>query len=131
MITRIGDTVIQKQHRLTCHCGRVEIMVDLPDGIDELGYCDCSLCRRKGAVLAAVPMAQLNIISGEEVLTEYRFNTMTARHYFCSVCGIYTHHRSRLDPGKFDFNVGCLEGVNPQDLGSIQVFDGVNHPRDN
>ncbi len=130
MITKIGTTEIQQSHKLTCHCGLVEILIELPDGIDEVGYCDCSICRRKGAVLAAVPLESLKVVKGEEHLTLYGFNTNTATHYFCSNCGIYTHHQSRLDPGKFDFNVGCLEGVNPFDIENIQVFDGVNHPRD-
>ena len=130
MIRSIGGTEIQEMHRLTCHCGLVEIEIDLPDGIDEVGRCDCSICRRKGAVLAAVPLRSLRVVKGEEHLTLYQFHTETAKHYFCSNCGIYTHHRSRVDPGKFDFNVGCLEGVNPLDLTDIKVFDGINHPCD-
>ena len=131
MITRIGNTRIEPRHRLSCHCGAVQIEVSLLHGIDEVGRCDCSICRRKGAILAAVPLADLKIIAGEEHLAEYRFNTGTAKHYFCSRCGIYTHHRSRVSPDKYDFNVGCLEGVNPLDLGEVQVFDGINHPCDN
>jgi hypothetical protein len=130
MITIIGTTVLQQKHKLTCHCGLVEILIELPEGIDEVGRCDCSICRRKGAVLAAVPINSLSVLKGKEHLTLYQFNTKTARHYFCSNCGIYTHHQSRLDPGKFDFNVGCLEGVNPLEIENIQVFDGVNHPID-
>ena len=131
MITRIGNTRIEARHRLSCHCGRVQIEVSLPRGIDEVGRCDCSICRRKGAILAAVPLADLRVIEGEEHLETYQFHTGTAKHYFCSHCGIYTHHRSRVSPDKYDFNVGCLEGVNPLDLGEVQVFDGINHPCDN
>ena len=55
---------------------------------------------------------------------------MTAKHYFCSVCGIYTHHQRRSNPEEYGYNVGCLAGVNPFDLGEVPVSDGVNHPRD-
>lgn len=55
----------------------------------------------------------------------------TAKHYFCSECGIYTHHQRRSNPDEYGYNVGCLEGVNPYELGEIEVMDGVNHPSDN
>ena len=89
-----------------------------------------ALVLRAGAVLAAVPMSQLNIISGEEVLSEYQFNTKTARHYFCSVCGIYTHHQRRSNPEQFGFNIACLDGVNMAEIGDVPWGDGINHPND-
>ena len=80
--------------------------------------------------MASAPLAGLTIVKGEEALRVYRFNTMTAAHYFCSVCGIYTHHQRRSNPTEFGFNVGCLEGVNPFEFKDIPVMDGVNHPSD-
>ena len=85
------------------------------------------MCRRRGAICASVPLANLKILQGEALLTLYQFNTRTARHYFCKVCGIYTHHQRRSDPNLFAYNVGCLEGVNPFDLGEVPVSDGRNH----
>jgi hypothetical protein len=84
----------------------------------------------RGAIAASVPIDGLKIIKGAEKLTLYQFNTMTAKHYFCSVCGIYTHHQRRSNPHQFGFNVACLEGVNPFDLGEVPVLDGINHPSD-
>ena len=80
--------------------------------------------------MAAVPLDRLTIVNGREHLTLYQFNNGTAKHYFCSKCGIYTHHQSRVDPGKYDFNVGCLEGVNPLEIENVRIFDGENHPCD-
>lgn len=60
----------------------------------------------------------------------YQFNTGTAKHYFCSQCGIYTHHQRRSNPGQYGYNVGCLEGVNPFNLAAVPTKDGVNHPAD-
>ena len=60
----------------------------------------------------------------------YQFNTKTARHYFCSNCGIYTHHQRRSNPEQYGFNVGCLDGVNPFDIPNVPTNDGVNHPAD-
>jgi len=114
----------------TCHCGAVELALYLPDGIGELGRCNCSICRRKGAIMAGVPLDALRVVKGQDVLKLYQFNTGTAKHYFCSICGIYTHHQRRSNPDEYGFNVGCLEGVNPFELGPVRVSDGVNHPSD-
>ena len=121
---------LEPVHTGTCHCGSVVFQVRLPDGLVNPRRCDCSMCRRKGAVVASVPLEDLTIVRGEGVLSVYRFNTMTAAHYFCSRCGIYTHHQRRSKPKEFGFNVGCLKDVNPFDIEDVQVMDGVHHPSD-
>lgn len=114
-----------------CHCRRVTFEVALPDGALAAAHrCDCSFCRMRGAVTIGVPRDALRITGGEEALAEYRFNTGTARHYFCSGCGIYTHHRRRSNPNEFGVNVACLEGVSPFDFACVPVGDGVHHPSD-
>lgn len=80
--------------------------------------------------MGAVPLERLRIVQGADLLTLYQFNTMTAQHYFCRRCGIYTHHRRRSKPNQYGFNIGCLEGIQPTDLGAVPTFDGVNHPSD-
>jgi len=130
MINKVGPTVIRERHRATCHCGRVELELHLPHGIVDPRRCDCSMCRRRGAIAATVPLSGLRIVKGEDVLSLYQFNTRTAKHYFCSNCGIYTHHQRRSNPDEYGYNVGCIEGVNPFDLGPVPTSDGVNHPSD-
>ncbi|EOB2572385.1 GFA family protein [Vibrio fluvialis] len=130
MIKQVGPTVIREKHRATCHCGAVELELSLPDGIVDPRRCDCSICRRKGAIVASVTLDAIRIVKGQEALRLYQFNTQTAKHYFCSVCGIYTYHQRRSNPHQYGYNVGCLEGVNPFDLGDVVTNDGVNHPAD-
>ncbi|EKO3988111.1 GFA family protein [Vibrio fluvialis] len=130
MIKQVGPTVIREKHRATCHCGAVELELSLPDGIVDPRRCDCSICRRKGAIVASVTLDAIRIVKGQEALRLYQFNTQTAKHYFCSVCGIYTHHQRRSNPHQYGYNVGCLEGVNPFDLGDVVTNNGVNHPAD-
>jgi hypothetical protein len=129
-IRKIGDTTIQPRHKASCHCGGVVLELDLPDGIVDARRCTCSMCRRKGAVMGAVTLDGLRILQGQELLTVYKFNTMTAEHYFCSRCGIYTHHRRRSKPNQYGFNLGCLDGVDPNLVQGVPVNDGVNHPAD-
>ena len=130
MIKQVGATVILQKHRASCHCGAVVLELILPDGIVNPLRCNCSICRRKGAIVASVPLSGLRIIQGYDSLRLYQFNTMTAKHYFCSRCGIYTHHQRRSNPDEYSYNVGCLEGVNPFDLGQVPTYDGVHHPAD-
>lgn len=130
MTKKIGAVVISDLHRATCHCGAVELELDLPDGVVNARHCNCSICRRKGAIVASVLLSGLRVVKGQEVLKLYQFNTRTAKHYFCSVCGIYTHHQRRSNPNEYGYNVGCLEGVNPFDLGAVEVGDGINHSAD-
>ncbi|NLQ24711.1 GFA family protein [Shewanella sp. S-1] len=130
MIKQVGNTLIQPKYRASCHCGAVVLELSLPNGIENPRRCDCSICRRKGAMVGSVPLAGIKILKGEDALKLYEFNTKTAKHYFCSICGIYTHHQRRSNPHEYGYNIGCLEGVNPFDLENVPTNDGVNHPAD-
>ena len=130
MIKKVGPTDIKSKHRAACHCGAVVLELDLPDGIVDPRRCDCSMCRRKGAIVATVAESGIRIVQGQSQLKLYQFNTRTAKHFFCGNCGIYTHHQRRSTPDQYGFNLGGLEGVNPYDLGQIKTSDGVNHPAD-
>ncbi len=130
MLKEVVGVAIRSKHRATCHCGAVVLELDLPHGIVNPRRCDCSICRRKGAVVASVPLDGIRIVSGAEHLTLYQFNTHTAKHYFCSHCGIYTHHQRRSNPAEYGYNVGCLEGINPFAIANVVTNDGVNHPAD-
>jgi hypothetical protein len=121
---------IHEYHHASCHCGAVEFVVHLPNGLVNPRRCDCSFCRMRGAIAASVSLEGLEITKGREKLSLYQFNTKTAKHYFCSVCGIYTHHQRRSNPNQFGFNVACLDGVNPFEIQNVPVMDGVNHPAD-
>lgn len=109
-----------------CHCGAVEFAVTLDNGLENIRRCNCSLCRRKGALMAGVPLSGLRVTKGGDALTLYQWNTQTAKHYFCKTCGIYTHHQRRSDPTQFGFNVACLDGVDPFSLEPAPVGDGAS-----
>jgi hypothetical protein len=84
----------------------------------------------RGAVVVSAEMGGIHFIRGEELLTSYRFNTGAAQHFFCSRCGIYTHHQRRSNQAQYGVNVACLEGVSPFDFTEVPVTDGVRHPND-
>ncbi|ACB49802.1 hypothetical protein cce_0451 [Crocosphaera subtropica ATCC 51142] len=106
-----------------CHCGavRFEAVIDKFEAID----CNCSICRKKGFLHLLVPPENFTLIKGEQMLTTYTFNTHTAQHTFCSVCGIHSFYSPRSHPGWFDINVNCLDPVTLSDF-EIKTFDGQN-----
>ncbi len=114
----------------TCHCGAVRFRVRLSDGLNTARRCSCSFCRMRGAVAASAPLDGIEILTGEDALTLYTFNTQTAKHWFCRHCGIYTHHQRRSNPEQYGVNVACLDGVSPFDFPEVVVNDGVAHPTD-
>jgi hypothetical protein len=121
---------VKPVHEAGCHCGAVRLRLTLPNGLEELRRCDCSICRMRGTIVATVALTNLEVIAGQEALSLYQFNTMTAKHYFCRTCGIYTHHQRRSNPTQFGFNVACLDGVYPYDIENVPVEDGIHHPSD-
>ena len=117
-------------HDARCHCGTVRFRVQLDGGLASARRCTCSLCRMRGAVTLSAALDGIEIVDGAGMLTEYRFNTGTARHFFCSRCGIYTHHNRRSNPNQFGVNAACLEGISPFDFACVPVNDGIDHPAD-
>jgi hypothetical protein len=104
-----------------CHCGRVrfEVTTDLDKIID----CNCSICTKKGFLHLIVEPEQFRLLSPRDAVALYQFNTKTARHYFCPICGIHSYYVPRSHPDKIDVNVRCLEGVDLPRL-AIQPFNG-------
>ena len=113
-----------------CHCGAMRFRVTLSDGFRTIRRCTCSYCRMRGAVVVMAGPGGVEILEGRKMLTSYRFHTGTAQHFFCSRCGIYTHHQRRSDPNGHAVNVACLDGISPFDFAEVPVTDGVNHPND-
>jgi len=109
----------------SCHCGKVRFEIDTDPTY--VSQCNCSICTKKGILHHSVPAARFRLLSGEEDLREYRFNTGTARHLFCGTCGIHPFTRPRSAPDDYTVNARCVEGF---DLDSETLewrsFDGRN-----
>ena len=115
----------------SCHCGAVKFTTTLTEGFASARRCTCSICRMRGAVAVTSTPADFRITQGEDKIATYRFNTRSAEHHFCTVCGIYTHHKRRSNPDQLGVNVACLQGVSPFDFEEVVVNDGSRHPADN
>lgn len=114
----------------SCHCGAVKFSAELPKGFASARRCTCSICRMRGAVAVTSTPDRFEVTSGADKLATYCFNTNVAEHHFCSLCGIYTHHKRRSNPNELGVNVACLDGVSPFDFPQVVVNDGERHPSD-
>lgn len=110
-----------RKYEGSCHCGAVRFALETD--FPELTTCDCSICRRKNALMVKVHESRFWLLCGEESLSDYQFHTLTARHFFCSVCGIYTFHRKRVTPDYFGVNVHCLSDFDPTGI-PVRHTDG-------
>ena len=108
------------KHLGGCHCGRVRFEVLAPEAL-EVSECNCSMCSRSGYLHLFVPADRFKLLSGDDVLSTYVFNTKTAKHLFCSLCGIKSFYVPRSHPDGFSVNVRCLDGNQGLGLSRSQV----------
>jgi hypothetical protein len=108
-------------HRGSCHCGAVAFEVDAPARL-KVSDCNCSICRMSGYLHLIVPRARFRLLRGADDLTEYTFNTQTARHLFCRTCGVKSFYVPRSNPDGYSVNARCLEPASIEHL-EIEPFD--------
>jgi hypothetical protein len=109
-------------HRGGCHCGRVRFEAEAPAKI-EVAECNCSVCSKAGYLHLIVPAERFKLVSGRDSLTTYTFNTGTAKHYFCSVCGVKSFYVPRSHPDGFSVNARCLDPGTVESM-SVSPFNG-------
>lgn len=110
-------------HKGSCHCGKVKFTVnaELKSGM----VCNCSMCGRKGTILAFVPSAQFHLESGENNLTDYQFGKKRIHHLFCKTCGVTSFAKGTGPKGEMmaAINLRCLEDFDPNAI-QVTQFDG-------
>lgn len=109
-------------HRAGCHCGGVRIEFEAAAEADVLS-CNCSMCHKLGYLHLIVEKGRLRLITPEEHIETYRFNTGVAQHYFCKTCGVKPFYVPRSHPDKYSVNVRCIEG-GTFTVGRVVDFDG-------
>ena len=106
-------------HAGSCHCGRIAF--ELEGEVDKAIDCNCSMCRRRGALLAFYPREALRLSTPEADMATYTFNKHALQHRFCPACGIAPFSEG-VDPRSgaktVAVNVRCLPDV---DLASLRV----------
>lgn len=113
-----------KTYKGSCHCGAIKFSFQ-QEAIESGVRCNCSICRRKGAVMSGFTLSpeEIQIEAKEEALGLYQFDSKIAKHYFCKICGIYPFHETLRMPGHYRVNLGCIDEVDTDRL-DITLFDG-------
>ena len=112
------------KHRGGCHCGRVRFEVLAPAQL-EVSECNCSMCGPTAFLHLIVPADRFTLLSGQDALTTYSFNTHTAKHLFCSVCGVKSFYVPRSHPDGFSVNARCLDPGTVEKT-TVRPIDGRN-----
>jgi len=108
----------------SCHCKAVTFEFDAPLDLTVIN-CNCSICTVKNNSHVIVPEANLRVLSGQNNLTEYRFNTMQAVHLFCKTCGVQPFYKPRSNPDGYGVIHSCID-TSPARSVSFESFDGRN-----
>ena len=113
-------------HHGSCHCGAVAF--DLEGEVSDAIDCNCSMCRRRGGLLAFFPREALTLTTPEADYRTYRFNKENLAHHFCPTCGIAPFSEGadpRTGAKMVAVNLRCLPDV---DLSArkISQVDGAS-----
>jgi len=111
-------------HKGQCHCGVVTYEVEAPENV-EVSECNCSICSKSGYLHLTVPLSSFNLLSGENNLETYTFDTHEAKHLFCKTCGVKSFYIPRSHPDGVSVNMRCLDDSTIKSV-SIEYFDGKN-----
>jgi hypothetical protein len=102
-------------HSGGCHCGRVRFEVIAPKRL-RVSECNCSICSKAGYLHLVVPADRFKLLCGSDTLRTYSFNTHTAQHLFCSVCGIKSFYVPRSHPDGISVNARCIDSETIEEL---------------
>lgn len=109
-------------HKGGCHCGRVRFEVEAPEVL-AVSECNCSICSKSGYLHLIVPKSRFRLISGQDDLVTYTFDTHEAKHLFCRTCGIKSFYIPRSHPDGYSVNARCLDEGTVTGM-DIEPFDG-------
>ncbi|MEN3110750.1 GFA family protein [Uliginosibacterium paludis] len=111
------------KYRGSCHCGAVAFEAEME--VAKAMVCNCSICQRKGALMAFVPASAFRLLTPEDAMSTYTFNRHVIRHRFCKVCGIHAFGEGTLPDGRhmMAINLRCVDGIEPDSL-AVEHYNG-------
>lgn len=118
LLVKLGTNMI---YYGSCHCGAIKFEVEAAYEV-EVENCNCSICNMTGFLHLIVPQRSFRLISGEDNIITYTFNTGVAKHKFCKTCGIKPFYIPRSNPDGIDVNLRCL--TPPPKTVKVVNFDG-------
>ena len=107
----------------TCHCGAVR--VELPRMPRTLTSCNCSICRRYGALWAYYTPASIRVVCAKGATSSYSWGSKNIRFVHCRRCGCVTHYE-RVRPSSHRIGVNA-RNLDPALIASVRIrrLDGA------
>lgn len=104
-------------YRLSCHCGAIKLEVEAE--LDGLRQCNCSTCRRFGAIHWYVDTKLVHLVDEKRSMTNYVWQEIHEGHCFCSTCGT-SIMRTGYPNGVVSLNACCIEEIDIFELDVTQ-----------
>jgi hypothetical protein len=108
----------------SCHCGSVKI--DIPRKPRTLTDCNCSICRRYGALWAYYQAPDVRIRGRRAAMSSYSWGERGIRFMRCQQCGCITHWVGAGNPSSGRMGVNT-RNVHPDILKGVRIrhLDGA------
>ena len=108
----------------SCHCQAVRFRALLRPltGADPavVNSCNCSICQRNGYLFVYPTPEEVDIQSGFDEVTRYRFSKGAIEHVFCGVCGSSVWEMFLSDSGEAEtFGINVSKEIIYQDYSHI------------
>ncbi len=114
-------------YKTSCHCGAVTIEMQRP--IRKMTQCNCSICRRYGALWAYQQRKAVRVIAAKGALKAYTWGKGELEFFHCSKCGCTMHYeRSERRADGSDMSAVNMRNIDdPSRISNlpIRLFDGA------
>jgi hypothetical protein len=109
----------------SCHCGAITITVSSKPAY--LIDCNCSICRRNGALWALFDSGSVGVTGHLDELTAYVWGQRSIRTMHCRSCGCTTHWEAITPEAGNRIGVN-MRNAEPDAIAGLRVrkFDGVD-----
>lgn len=91
-----------------------------PEGLKQY---DRSLYAREDVIVTAALLADATVTTGTDKLRLDQWSARIGHHYFCSICGIYTHHQRPKNSNEYGYNIAYIDLAS---FGDTPMTDGIS-----
>ncbi len=101
--------------RAACHCTAVRLEIEAaPSWVND---CNCTLCRRYGALWAYYEPGEVKLVQGEGTTDTYLWDSKMLAFHRCRACGCVTHFEALVDtPFICGVNARMMPALDPANV---------------